>query len=575
MTRHVRSIRYSLTTALARLAAMLCLATGFAAWGQDVAPRSNFDAGGDSYLQGPMPISGVPTVPGVVPAAAPGYAPNPAGVQPAGYNEPVNQPWSGNVRQAQYQPPPLPGTTTGGISPPPSSNWGLGSSIPAQPAAPLPMGPAPQPPAPANGYPLPGAPVAGQAPPGAVQPGFVQPGAPPAWGPAFTPGQATPSGAPYPFTETPGGPSAYTGLEPPLPGTPTDIEVILRETQTGRFMFGVGVNSNAGLVGNIVVDERNFDYRRIPGSWDEWTSGNAFRGAGQGFRMEAMPGTQVQRYMVSFTEPYLFNTPISLRLSAFYFDRNYYDWNESRYGGKIEYGYRLTPDLSATLALRAENVDIHDPRVTGVPPLDDAVGNHDLFGARFSLTHDTRDNAFTPSSGYYAQASFEQVFGSFDYPQGEIDLRRYFLLNERADGSGRHTLGASFKVGVSGSQTPIFENYFAGGFSTLRGFDFRGASPVLGGVIVGGRFQFLGSVEYMFPITADDMIKGVVFCDYGTVERDLTIHEEDFRVALGAGLRINVPAMGPAPIALDFASPIARADTDNIQIFSFFIGFNR
>jgi len=79
----------------------------------------------------------------------------------------------------------------------------------------------------------------------------------------------------------------------------------------------------------------------------------------------------------------------------------------------------------------------------------------------------------------------------------------------------------------------------------------------------------------MFPITADDMLKGVVFCDYGTIEEEIKVEGDDFRVAVGAGLRVSIPAMGPAPIALDFAIPIAREDTDRIQNFSFFVGFGR
>ena len=128
---------------------------------------------------------------------------------------------------------------------------------------------------------------------------------------------------------------------------------------------------------------------------------------------------------------------------------------------------------------------------------------------------------------------------------------------------------------MSGSQTPIFENFYAGGHSTLRGFDFRGASPQSGGVTIGGRLSLLGSLEYLFPITADDMLKGVLFCDYGTIEEDIDIEVDDYRVALGAGLRISVPAMGPAPIALDFAVPVAREDTDDIQNFSFHVGLSR
>jgi outer membrane protein insertion porin family len=156
-----------------------------------------------------------------------------------------------------------------------------------------------------------------------------------------------------------------------------------------------------------------------------------------------------------------------------------------------------------------------------------------------------------------------------------MDYRLYYLLRERPDGSGRHTLAYSFRTGFSGGNTPLFENYFAGGYSTLRGFDFRGASPQNMGVTVGGEFRFLGSVEYFFPLTADDMVKGVAFCDFGTVEEKIAIHADDYRVAPGIGLRLSIPAMGPAPIALDFAIPVAKEDTDRRRSFSFFFGYTR
>ena len=171
--------------------------------------------------------------------------------------------------------------------------------------------------------------------------------------------------------------------------------------------------------------------------------------------------------------------------------------------------------------------------------------------------------------------SFEQVFGEFSFPRFEADYAQYFMLRERPDGSGRHTLALTMKYGMMGSDAPIFEHYFAGGFSSLRGFTFRGAGPIDTTVRVGGRMQFLGSLEYFFPLTADDMIKGVAFCDFGTVEQDLKFVKDDFRVAPGFGLRVNVPALGPAPLAFDFAFPIAYQDTDDRQVFSFYVGFAR
>ena len=79
----------------------------------------------------------------------------------------------------------------------------------------------------------------------------------------------------------------------------------------------------------------------------------------------------------------------------------------------------------------------------------------------------------------------------------------------------------------------------------------------------------------MFPLTADDMLKGVAVCDFGTVEESVSMPAESFRVSPGFGLRIAVPMLGPAPLALDFAVPVNYASTDQIQNFSFFLGLGR
>lgn len=395
---------------------------------------------------------------------------------------------------------------------------------------------------------------------------YIQPGTP---NETFDPnyaGSGLPDGTVGPFGQP------YVDIDPTMS---TPVDVIVNETQTGRFMFGAGVNSEAGVTGQIVIDERNFDLFRVPHSFDDVVNGTAFRGAGQGFRLEAMPGSQVQRYLASFTEPYLFNSQISFNVSGFLYDRRFTDWDEQRLGGRMAFGYRLTHDLSFSAALRGERVDISNPRVGNVPELNAAIGRNNIYSGKFSLTHDTRDIPFSPTEGHLIELSYEQVFGDYDYPRFEADYRQYYLIRERPDGSGRHTLGLSFRTGITGPETPIFENFYAGGFSTLRGFQFRGASPSVNGVRVGGEFMFLGSTEYIFPLTADDMVKGALFCDYGTVESDVAIRGENFRVAPGLGLRISIPAMGPAPLALDFAFPVAKAETDEKRIFSFFFGVGR
>jgi outer membrane protein insertion porin family len=189
------------------------------------------------------------------------------------------------------------------------------------------------------------------------------------------------------------------------------------------------------------------------------------------------------------------------------------------------------------------------------------------------VVHDTRDSPFLPGSGHYVEFGYEQGFGEWTFPKLDLEARQYFTLYERPTGGHRQILAISGNLGWAGDDTPIFERYFAGGFQSFRGFAFYGVTPRELGVRTGGLFQALGSAEYLLPITADDMIQVVGFTDFGTVEQDVTL--DNFRLTVGTGLRLTIPAMGPVPIALDFGIPIMQQDDDNRQIFAFYLGVQR
>lgn len=353
------------------------------------------------------------------------------------------------------------------------------------------------------------------------------------------------------------------------------ITVETEETTTGRIMFSLGVSSDSGLVGSFVVDEQNFDIRRWPTSWSEIKNGTSWRGRGQHFRMELTPGTEVSRYVLSFDEPYLFNTQIGLGTSVMYYERNYDLWDERRVGGQFNFSRALTHDLRAYLGFRGYEVLLDDPVYPTPTRLQDALGYSKLFGFSFRLVQDRRDSAFLATEGYYASIEVEQVVGTWSYPRFNAQFKKYWLLYERADMSGRHVLSFTTSFSWTGDNTPIYESYFAGGSSTIRGFEYRGVSPIEEGYAVGGNVMVLASLEYLFPITADDMIRGVVFCDTGTVQRRIDEWDDRYRVSIGAGFRISMPMLGPAPMALDFAVPLVREKGDEKELFSFQMGLQR
>lgn len=362
-----------------------------------------------------------------------------------------------------------------------------------------------------------------------------------------------------------------TVLDPDSDSLVKDILVTVPETTTGSLLFGLGVNSDAGLIGSIVVNERNFDILRPPTSLEDILSGRAFRGGGQEFRMEAVPGTELQRYSVSWREPFLFNSRYSLSTGAYYYTRVFNEYFENRTGAKFTLGRQLNRYWSAFGTVRIEDVGVR--RIPAGAPADftDVRGSNFLLGLRGAVQRDSRDSFLRPTEGSMLEASYEQVLGDFTFPLVSVEGSKYFTIYQRPDGSGRHVLAARSQFGIAGANAPVFERFYAGGFRTLRGFEFRGVGPDDNGFKTGGKFMLLNSLEYQIPIRANDMLYTVFFVDGGTVERDVEL--KNYRVTAGAGLRIVVPMLGPVPIALDFGFPIAKARGDRDQIFSFWLGF--
>ena len=443
-------------------------------------------------------------------------------------------------------PPPIPGPPSGPrLSP-------FGSNNPFNPPADTPPIPVPVP---------------------SATPG--QPGAP-----VVLPPGATPPTPPVGSGEPPGTIPSIPGLnafdvgpdrQDPFPGRAyADIVTAVEEAPTGRFMLGVGASSFQGLTGNLTVVERNFDLYNVPRSWNDLISGNAFRGAGQEFRLELMPGTLINRFQVSLREPYLFDLPIGASAAGYLFNRVYPDWTESRAGGRFSLGRQFGTQTYADVAFRVEEVDFYN--YTQPTPADylAASGHTTLATIRPSIRFDNRNAPFMPNKGQYLELSFEQGWGTFQYPKFEAEGRTYFTTGSRPDGSGKRILTVRGHFGITGLDTPVYERFFAGNFGSLRGFQYRGVGPHIFDKNIGGVMEALGSVEYQWPWMANDMLHQVVFCDFGTVEDNYNF--SNIRASVGTGLRIQIPAFGPMPLCFDLAFPVAKAPGDRVQFFNFTIG---
>ncbi len=387
------------------------------------------------------------------------------------------------------------------------------------------------------------------------------------------------------------------------PGNPPGVQdalVEVGEGQTGRFLIGAGLSTNSGLVGQISLEQQNFDIANPPHSMGEFLRGQAFKGAGQYFRILLEPGTEFQRYRVTFEEPYLFDTPYSFGNDIYYFTRGRESWDERRIGDAVTFGRRFGDVWSASLALRAEQVEISrvsdennngisdtsyfltDP-ITGRPAgpfsdsaqeILDAKGSHFLTSLKPGVTRDTTDSRIFPTTGTRTILSYEQygalggaytfskIVGRFDfyYPLSTDIFDRKTVL------SVRNQLGFD----VFG-KSPFFERFYGGGIGDLRGFKFRGVGPVAGGRKdpVGADLSWVTTAELNFPVY-ESLVRGVVFADVGDYESSINIGT--IRSDVGAGVRLTIPFFGELPLALDFAVPVSKASTDHTQFVSFSLG---
>ncbi len=221
---------------------------------------------------------------------------------------------------------------------------------------------------------------------------------------------------------------------------------------------------------------------------------------------------------------------------------------------------------------RVEGINISNVPWFAPPSISRDAGGHFLLGLRPGVTRDTRDSYVYPTKGSVFDFGFEQVFGDYTFPIGTVEFSQFFSSKylAREDGSGKHVLGLRSQFSVAGDNAPVFERFYGGGIRSFRGFTFRGMGPFENDLAVGGTFTWINTVEYQIPILANDKVHWAFFVDHGTVEQSFEIR--NYRVSVGTGLRLSIPALGPLPLALDFAFPIVKGPNDKGQTFSLSVG---
>ena len=123
---------------------------------------------------------------------------------------------------------------------------------------------------------------------------------------------------------------------------------------------------------------------------------------------------------------------------------------------------------------------------------------------------------------------------------------------------------------------PVYEKFYLGGLSTIRGFDSGKISPLESnpdGVTysrVGGEKMWYSNVELIFPIVKEIGLKGLVFFDIGNVYTDAENWDvTDLRYSAGMGFRWLSP-MGP--LRLEWGWNLDPKEGEKQGVWDFSIG---
>jgi len=355
------------------------------------------------------------------------------------------------------------------------------------------------------------------------------------------------------------------------------VLVEVKERNTGSFNFGVAAGSDSGLFGEFSLSQNNFDIADWPESLDEAITGRAFRGGGQKFNMTIRPGTELFQFLVSLTEPHLMDTDYALTVSAQYRDRFYDQYDEQRAGGSFRLARAFGDVWVAGIQGRAEQISLDNIEEDAPTEIFLDAGPDFITSLGVNLTRTTIDSARRPGSGSRFEFAFDRygaLGGDFDFNVVTAEYTLYLTLDE--DFLGRlTTLRLNSRVGhiFGGGRAPTYEQFYMGG-RTMRGFDFRTISPK--GIRndngdpseepVGGEWMFFAGAQFERPLFAD-VFTFVLFVDSGTVSDDVNF--DQYRVSVGAGIRLYIEQFGELPLAFDFAIPVVSEETDEEQVFSF------
>jgi outer membrane protein insertion porin family len=355
---------------------------------------------------------------------------------------------------------------------------------------------------------------------------------------------------------------------PAVPGTTDQVDVnyAVTETSSGNITAGAGYSQTSGILFNASISQDNF--------------------LGSGKRVSfAFNNSKVTTlYNFYYTDPYYTIDGISRGFGLFYRktdadQANISSYTTDAYGANVNYGIPINEFDTVRVSPEFENLKLKE---TSDSP-DQVIDFVDQHGSDYntlkltgSWSHDTRNKVLFADEGGLQSFSVETaVPGSgLEYYKLGYEQRRYVPLTKNLTLSMHAELGYGDGYGDY-NNLPFFENYFAGGVRSVRGFEDNTLGPKdSNGNPIGGSVKLVGGAEVLFPLWFMEDSKSFrigTFFDIGNVYSDISSFDaKELRYSVGVS-SLWISPLGPLSVSLGF--PLNDKSGDNVQNFQFTIGF--
>ncbi len=379
-----------------------------------------------------------------------------------------------------------------------------------------------------------------------------------------------------------------TNIETPaVPGTTdqVDLKVKVTERNTGSVMFGAGLSSQEGVIGNFNVTQANF--------------------LGTGDRVSAQVNTgRINRtFALSMTQPFF--TPEGVALTYDIYRRDFkaskitfatYDTSSVGAGFRLSVPITEKNAFSYGLAIDHTEVDNLNSALSPIRYINycnsikGGINNTgcsmNSLTASVGWTEDNRDDILFPKKGGLRRVNAEVSTPGLDIQIYKLTAQQSLYKELTNDLTFMVNGQVGYADSYGGKPFPFFKNFYVGGVNSVRGYRLSSIGPVCRAgdtscgttaqtrnMFLGGTKQLMGNLELFMPVPFlknNNQFRLSAFIDAGNVYEDSeSIRLSSLRYSAGLGLMWISPF---GPLKLVVAQPFNNKDTDRTETFQFQMG---